>query len=64
MLLTTYLQRDTEKEVDAVGEVVEGAVTGLPLAGKAALELLTTGVDYKFDTNFTKKLDEMQQMSF
>jgi len=55
---TTYLQRDTEKELDAVGEVVEGAITGLPLAGKAALELLTTGVDYKFDTNFTKKLDD------
>ena len=55
----TYLQRDTEKEVDAVGEVMEGAVTGLPLAGKAALELLTTGIDYTFDTNFTKRLDEI-----
>ena len=55
----TYLQRDTEKEVDAVGEVMEGAVTGLPLAGKAALELLTTGIDYKFDTNLTKRLDEI-----
>ena len=55
----TYLQRDTQKEIDAVGEVMEGAVTGMPLAGKAALELLTTGIDYRFDTNFTRELDKI-----
>ena len=57
----TYLQRDTEKEVDAVGEVMEGAVTGIPLGVKAVGELLTTGIDYTFDTNFTRKLDEITE---
>ena len=55
----TYLQRDTETEIDAVGDVVSGAVTGLPLAVKAVGELLTTGIDYTFDTNYTKKLDDL-----
>ena len=57
----TYLQRDTEKELDAVGEVMEGAVTGVPLGVKALAELLTVGIDYSFDTNFTRKLDEVTE---
>ncbi len=55
----TYLQRDTKTEIDAIGDVTSGAITGLPLAGKAVLELLTTGIDYKLDTNYTKKLDDL-----
>ena len=55
----TYLQRDTETEIDAAGDVISGAITGLPLAGKAVAELLTTGIDYTFDTNYTKKLDDL-----
>jgi len=55
----TYLQRDTKKETDTVADVMTGAVTGVPLGVKAIGELLTTGIDYTFDTNFTKKLDEV-----
>ena len=52
-----YLQRDTEKEVDIISDISTGAVTGVPLGVKAVGELLTLGVDYTFDTNFTKKLE-------
>jgi len=55
----TFIQRDTKTEIDAAGDVISGAVTGLPLAVKAVGELLTTGIDYTFDTNFTKKLDDL-----
>ena len=54
---TKFVPRDLEKEVDIVGDVAEGAVTGPPLAVKSLAEFLTIGVDYTFDTNFTKKLD-------
>ena len=53
------IPRDTEKEVDIVEDVIEGAVTGPPLAVKALAEFLTIGVDKTLDTNFTKKLDEV-----
>ena len=56
-----YLQRDTEKEVDIISDISTGAVTGVPLGVKAVGELLTMGVDYTFDTNFTKKLDDATQ---
>ena len=55
----TYLQRDTEKEVDTISDIATGAVTGVPLGIKAVGELLTMGIDYKFDTDFTTKLDEI-----
>jgi hypothetical protein len=55
----TYLQRDTEKEIDTISDIATGAVTGVPLGVKAVGELLTTGIDYTFDTNFTTKLDEI-----
>ena len=57
----TYLQRDTEKEIDTVADVMTGAVTGVPLGVKAVGELLTTGIDYTFDTDFTTKLDEVTE---
>ena len=53
------IPRDLKKEVDIVGDVAEGAVTGPPLAIKSLAEFLTIGVDYTFDTEFTKKLDEV-----
>jgi len=56
---TKFVPRDLEKEVEIIGDVVEGAVTGPPLAIKSLAEFLTIGVDYKFDTNFTKKLDDI-----
>ena len=34
---------------------------GVPLGIKAVGELLTTGIDYTFDTNFTRKLDEITE---
>jgi hypothetical protein len=54
-----FFGRDTEKEVDIIADVAEGLVTGPPLAVKSLTEFLTTGVDYAFDTNFTKKLDQV-----
>ena len=57
----TYLQRDIEKETDIVSDLATGAVTGVPLGVKAVGELLTTGVDYTFDTDFTTKLDEVTE---
>ena len=56
----TYLQRDTRKEIDTF-DVMTGAVTGVPLGVKAVGELLTTGIDYTFDTDFTTKLDEVTE---
>lgn len=64
------IPRDTEKEVDIVEDVIEGAVTGPPLAIKSLAEFLTIGVDIgadkinektgtKFNPEFTKKLDEV-----
>ena len=53
------IPRDTKKEVDIVADVIEGAVTGPPLAIKSLAEFLTIGIDHKFDTNFTKKLDDI-----
>ena len=55
---TKFVPRDLEKEVDIVGDVAVGAITGPPLAIKSLAEFLTIGVDYTFDTAFTKKLDE------
>ena len=54
-----FFGRDTEKEVDIVADVAEGLVTGPPLAVKSLVEFLTIGADYAFDTNFTKKLDQV-----
>ena len=56
---TKFVPRDLKKEVDIVGDVAEGFVTGPPLAIKSLAEFITIGVDHKFDTNFTKKLDEV-----
>ena len=56
---TKFVPRDLKKEVDIVGDVAEGFVTGPPLAIKSLVEFLTIGVDKKLDTNFTKKLDEV-----
>ena len=56
---TKFVPRDLKKEVDIVGDVAEGFVTGPPLAIKSLAEFLTIGIDHKFDTNFTKKLDEV-----
>jgi len=53
------IPRDTKKEVDVISDVATGAVTGLPLGVKALSEILTIGVDYKYDTDFTKKLDNL-----
>jgi hypothetical protein len=65
---TKFVPRDLEKEVEIVGDVAEGVVTGLPLGVKSLLEFLTIGVDIgadainertgtKFDPELTKKLD-------
>jgi len=51
------IARDKKEEVDALADVVTGAVTGPPLAVKSLAELLTIGVDMKMDTNYTEKLD-------
>jgi len=62
------IPRDTKKEVDFIGDIATGAVTGLPLAAKALSEILTIGVDIgadkineetgtKFDPRLTEKLD-------
>ena len=55
--LKNLVARDPDTEIDAVADVVTGAVTGPPLAVKSLAELLTIGIDYKFDTDFTSKLD-------
>jgi len=60
--------RDLKKEVDLVGDIQTGKVTGFPLAVKSLAELLTIGVDIgadainektgtKFDPRLTEKLD-------
>ncbi len=51
------IARDKKEEVDALADVMTGAVTGPPLAVKSLAELLTIGVDMKMDTNYTEKLD-------
>jgi len=51
------IRRDTKKEIDVLGDIQTGAVTGLPLGVKSLAEILTIGADYKFDTNFTERLD-------
>ena len=55
--LKNLVPRDPNQEIDAVADVVTGAVTGPPLAVKSLAELLTIGIDYKFDPDFTSKLD-------
>jgi len=52
------IPRDTKKEVDILGDIHTGAVTGLPLGVKSLAEFLTIGTDYKYDTNFTEALDK------
>ena len=39
------IPRDTKKEVDLLGDIQSGAVTGLPLDVKSLAEFLTIGVD-------------------
>jgi len=62
------IPRDTKKEVDILGDIQTGAVTGLPLAVKSLAEVLTIGVDLgaakinektgsKYDPRFTEYLD-------
>ena len=51
------IARDKKEEVDAIADVMTGAVIGPPLAVKSLAELLTIGVDMKMDTNYTEKLD-------
>ena len=64
------IPRDTKKEVDLLGDIHTGAVTGLPLGVKSLAEYLTIGVDIgadkinektgtKFDPRFTEKLDKI-----
>ena len=64
------IPRDTKKEVDLVGDVATGAVTGLPLGVKSLAEFLTIGVDLgagkinektgtKLNPRFTEKLDKL-----
>jgi hypothetical protein len=64
------IPRDTKKEVDLVGDIHTGAVTGLPLGVKSLAEFLTIGVDIgadkinektgtKFDPRLTEKLDKV-----
>jgi hypothetical protein len=55
--LKNLVQRDPDEEIDAVADVITGAVTGPPLAVKSLAELITIGIDYKFETDFTSKLD-------
>jgi hypothetical protein len=63
------IPRDTKKEVDLLGDIQTGAVTGIPLGVKSLAEFLTIGVDLgadkinkergtTFDPQFTKKLDD------
>jgi len=52
------IPRDIKKEVDIVGDIHTGAVTGIPLGVKSLAEFLTIGADYAFDTNFTEALDK------
>jgi|TARA_R110001592_G_scaffold6700_1_gene36038 hypothetical protein len=52
------IPRDTKKEIDTIGDIATGAVTGIPLGVKSLAEFLTIGADYKFDTNFTEALDK------
>ena len=51
------IPRDTKKELDLLGDISTGAVTGLPLGVKSLAEFLTIGADYAYDTNFTEALD-------
>ena len=64
------IPRDTKKEIDLIGDIQTGAVTGVPLAVKSLVEFLTIGVDIgadkineetgtKFDPRFTEKLDKL-----
>jgi hypothetical protein len=63
------IPRDTKKEIDLLGDIQTGAVTGIPLGVKSLAEFLTIGVDLgadkinkergtTFDPQFTKKLDD------
>jgi hypothetical protein len=52
------IPRDKKKEIDTIGDIATGAVTGIPLGVKSLAEFLTIGADYKFDTNFTEALDK------
>ena len=57
---TKFVPRDLKKEVDIVGDVAEGFVTGPPLAIKSLAEFITIGIDKtNLNTNFTKKLDDL-----
>jgi len=62
------IPRDTEKEVDVIGDIQAGAITGPVLGVKSLAELLTIGVDLgagkinektgsKYDPRFTEYLD-------
>ena len=64
------IPRDTKKEVDVLGDIHTGAITGLPLGVKSLAEYLTIGVDIgadkinektgtKFDPRLTEKLDKV-----
>ena len=64
------IPRDTKKELDTLGDIATGAVTGIPLGVKSLAEFLTIGVDIgadkineetgtKFDPRFTEKLDKL-----
>ena len=55
------IPRDKKKEIDTIGDIATGAVTGIPLGVKSLAEFLTIGADYKFDTNFTEALDKKQE---
>ena len=52
------IPRDKKKEIDTIGDIATGAVTGIPLGVKSLGEFLTIGVDYAYDTNFTEALDK------
>ena len=52
------IPRDKKKEIDTIGDIATGAVTGIPLGVKSLAEFLTIGTDYKYDTNFTEALDK------
>ena len=62
------IPRDKKTEVDILGDIQTGKVTGLPLAVKSLAEILTIGVDIgadkinektgtKFDPKLTERLD-------
>ncbi len=62
------IPRDKKTEVDVLGDIQTGKVTGLPLAVKSLAEILTIGVDIgadkinektgtKFDPRLTERLD-------